>query len=62
MERFGDATIGILADGALTLAMIWESAWTQGKGNTRIATKNLTAINQTAFQALYQDATFVPSP
>ncbi len=25
-NRFGDATIGILADGALTLAMIWESA------------------------------------
>jgi hypothetical protein len=50
-RQFGDATIGILADGAVTLAMIWESAWTQGKGNTRIRAKSLTAVNETDLQA-----------
>ena len=60
-EQFGDATIGILADGAVTLAMIWESAWIQGKGDTRIPAKSLAAVSEADLQTLYQDISFVPS-
>jgi len=62
-DQFGDATIGILADGALTLAMIWDSAWAVGKGTSRIAAKALVPVQQTDLQALYQDEQhpFVPS-
>ena len=62
-NQFGDATIGILADGAVTLAMIWQSAWTQGKGDTRIPAKSLTPVNKADLQTLYEDTQhpFVPS-
>jgi hypothetical protein len=59
--QFGDATIGILADGAVTLAMLWESAWTQGKGDTRIPAKSLAPVAEASLQALYVDTQFVPS-
>jgi hypothetical protein len=62
-EQFGQATIGILADGALTLAMIWDSAWATGRGNTRIRKAALAPIDPAELQALYQDTLhpFVPS-
>jgi hypothetical protein len=60
-DKFGQATIGTIADGARTLATIWEGAWTQGKGTTRIPTNKLTPINLNDLQALYEDDQFVPS-
>ncbi|RDV43831.1 hypothetical protein DOE76_15210 [Leifsonia sp. ku-ls] len=60
-ERFGAATSGLFADGALTLAMVWESAWALAGGETALPTEALAAIDPAALQALYEDPAFVPS-
>jgi hypothetical protein len=62
-NKFGPATVTVLADGALTLAMLWESAWAKGDGDTRFTQAQLRAIDRTKLQALYEDDenVFVPS-
>jgi hypothetical protein len=60
-DRFGPATVSVLADGARTLAMLWDSAWTQGQGDTRFTAAQLTAVDRSALQHLYESPGFVPS-
>jgi hypothetical protein len=55
--QFGQATIGVMADGARVLAMLWDSAWQQGGAIAGAAA----AIPQRDLQALYEQADFVPS-
>ncbi|MEF2978105.1 hypothetical protein [Subtercola sp. YIM 133946] len=60
--QFGQQTVGLFADGALTLAMVWQSAWDAAKGDTKIAaTTDVGAIDTGSLQALYEDPGFVPS-
>jgi hypothetical protein len=59
-KRFGKDTIRVLADGCRTLAMLWESAWVQGKGAS-IAKSSLKAVSRAKLKTLYEDQTFVPS-
>jgi hypothetical protein len=60
-QRWGDATIATMADGARLLAFLWDAAWTAGKGNS-IAESKLTPIDFDTLRELYTtDETFVPS-
>jgi len=60
-EELGQGTIRNLADGALTLAGLWESAWAQAGGENRFDVNDLVAIDPDALRALYEDPDFVPS-
>jgi hypothetical protein len=59
--KFGDKTVDLMAAGALTLAMLWESAWKQGHGNTKISSTDLGPVDQKELAKLYLDPGFVPS-
>ncbi len=59
--NFGDKTVDLMARGALTLAMIWESAWKKGHGTTRIAKADLGPADEAELAKLYLDTDFVPS-
>jgi hypothetical protein len=56
---FGPQTIDVMADGCLSLAQIWESAWAEGDGNHTMG--NLGAVDQDALKTLYQDPKFMVS-
>lgn len=62
-DQFGAATVATLADGAVTLGMLWESAWVVGAGSERFTTAQMVAIDRAKLQALYEDDenVFVPS-
>jgi len=48
--------------GVRTLAVIWASAWKQGKGETKVPASALKGIARTKLKALYEDRdNFVPS-
>lgn len=60
----GDRTMDCMADGAATLATIWQSAWTAGGGDAKGAfTKKVLAepIDQERLKALYDSRTFAES-
>jgi hypothetical protein len=59
-KRFGTATGAATADGCRVLAMLWESAWREGKGEV-IDDDLLGAIPANELMALYSDQLFVPS-
>jgi hypothetical protein len=59
-NAFGDATIARLADGARTLAVLWQSAWDEGDGDD-IAVSHMTTQSQAALQLRYNDKTFAPN-
>ena len=59
--RFGTATAGLFADGALTLAMLWRSAWELADGETAFPASALAAVDPAVLQDLYEDPSFVPS-
>lgn len=60
-DQFGDGTILTLADGAITLAVLWESAWHLADGEARFTDAEITPMPRADLQALYEDETFVPS-
>jgi len=60
-KQFGQATITVLADGARTLAMLWDSAWTHGDGAGRFPNTQLTAISRADLQTLYENPAFIRS-
>jgi hypothetical protein len=62
-NQFGTGTLATLADGVVTLGMIWESAWIAGGGNDKFTTQQMVAINRAKLQTLYEDEenVFVPS-
>jgi len=60
-RQFGDSTIGLLVDGALTLAMIWQSAWKVAGGDSAFSAAQLAALDRPVLQRLYEDPGYVPS-
>lgn len=60
-QQFGTGTIASLCDGAMTLAVIWESAWIQGQGESRFTLAQMVAIHKNSLRARYEKTTFVQS-
>jgi hypothetical protein len=61
-DATGDRTMECLAAGAICLADLWDSAWREGKGETRFTKTELkTAINKNKLRALYNTKTFLES-
>lgn len=60
-EKFGEATVTVLADGVRTLATLWESAWILGDGDHRVPAGQLQPIDRATLQHLYESPDFVPS-
>jgi len=58
-DHFKDQTVTVLFDACRYLALLWESAWEEGDGDTTM--NNLGEIDQDALKALYMDKTFLPS-
>jgi hypothetical protein len=59
-KKFGDRTIHVMAEGARTLAAIWQGAWDAGQGDD-IADGKLQLIDQQLLSDLYEDTSFVES-
>ncbi len=61
--ELGDATLDRLADGAMTLALIWQSAWSEGGGDKsgHIAQDQLAPISKPALKKLYESKEFAKS-
>ena len=59
-EKVGAATIDVIADGCRTLAMLWESAWVEGRGPL-IPAAELQTISRPRLQKIYERQGFVPS-
>jgi hypothetical protein len=57
-EKFGDKTIECMQDGTHLLAVLWQSAWVEGKGSTTITA---TAITEKEAMKICGDADFLPS-
>jgi hypothetical protein len=60
-DNFGDGTIATLADGCVTLAVIWESAWRAGGGEQRFSMGDMDPINKNSLRARYEKQSFVRS-
>lgn len=58
-EEFGDRTKQTIANGAHTMAVIWQSAWKEGKGNALDIPTN--AFTQPALMKWYKKPSFVQS-
>ncbi len=60
-DQLGDRTITNVAEGCRVMAILWQSAWIAGNGDS-IATAKLTERSKTALKKLYDDKEkFVPS-
>jgi hypothetical protein len=59
-EQFGEGTILTMADGVLTLAMIWQAAWNVGNGD-EIPESDLVPVDTKKLQELYEEEKFVES-
>jgi len=58
----GDETAASMAEGALTLATLWQSAWAEGDGDHTVPAAQLgAAANKNTLRGRYNKATFVPS-
>jgi hypothetical protein len=55
-----NATAACVADGSMTLATIWQSAWLEGGGN-QIASAALVAQDKDRLKELYDDKSFLPA-
>jgi hypothetical protein len=55
----GADTIKVMADGAVCLAQLWDSAWQEGGGDEKIG--NLDAVSEKALEDLYRNPEFLPS-
>src|SRR3569832_2030530 len=59
-DQYGTATRAVIADGCRVLAMLWDSAWSEGNGRA-IDEKLLEALPENDIIALYSDQQFLPS-
>jgi hypothetical protein len=57
--KLGNDTISVMGDGARCLALLWESAWKEGKGSK--AKIPVTPFTETSLAKLYQRKEFLPS-
>lgn len=60
-NRLGERTVNCMADGALCLATIWESAWQEGGGPSNVRDEQLVAIDRNTLVALYSTSSFLQS-
>ncbi|WP_010584714.1 hypothetical protein [Schlesneria paludicola] len=60
-NEFGDGTIECMKDGVHMLAVLWQSAWVAGDGDTSISASARKAITKSHAMKICQDADFLPS-
>jgi hypothetical protein len=60
-NRFGVATGTVMADGTVTLGMLWESAWHVAGAEGKFSPAQLGSVNRRTLRSLYEKTTFVPS-
>jgi hypothetical protein len=60
-EKFGAATIDLIAHGSLTLASLWESAWLEGLKGKKVPVGDLEAVSMEELSELYLKPEFLPS-
>jgi hypothetical protein len=58
-KAYGQETINVMKQGAHLLAVLWESAWEVGKGETKV--RSLPALTQEEAMAIVTDPDFLPS-
>jgi hypothetical protein len=58
-DALGEDKIKVMADGAIGLAQLWDSAWKEGDGDNTIS--NLGEIDESTLETLYQNPEFLPS-
>jgi hypothetical protein len=58
-DALGEDTIKVMADWAICLAQLWDSAWKEGAGANTI--HDLGVIDESALETLYQNPQFLPS-
>jgi hypothetical protein len=58
-QKLGKDTMKLMAEGALCLATLWESAWIEGNGDENVAVGDLKTIPEPKLMALYNDKDFV---
>ncbi|WP_244931117.1 hypothetical protein [Nocardioides sp. W7] len=60
-QQFGEGTTLNMADGVVTLAMLWESAWEAGSSGDPLPAHLLGPADRDELRALYEDPKFVES-
>jgi hypothetical protein len=60
-EEFQKQTVRLIVRGALTLAVLWESAWKEGLQGREVEDGALEAVSMEDLTDLYQDPDFLPS-
>jgi hypothetical protein len=58
-KKFGKKTIGVMQSGSHLLAVLWESAWALGEGETRIT--SVRALREAEAMKICADPDFLPS-
>jgi len=58
-EAYGQKTVNVMKQGAHLLAVLWESAWEVGSGETKV--KSLRALTQDEAMGIVSDPDFLPS-
>jgi hypothetical protein len=57
--KFGDRTLNVMKGGTHLLAVLWESAWALGQGETQV--KSVAALSQAKAMSICQRPDFLPS-
>jgi hypothetical protein len=60
-NQFGVATGKVMADGTVTLAMLWESAWRVAEAEGTFSASELGPVNKNSLRSLYEKTDFVQS-
>jgi hypothetical protein len=60
-NQFGVATGKVMADGTVTLAMLWESAWRVAEAEGTFSSSELGPVNKNSLRSLYEKTDFVQS-
>ena len=58
-KKFGDRTAEVMSFGCRHLALLWESAWAEGKGDSTIG--GISASDQSVLAGIYNKHNFVQS-
>ena len=60
-NALGERTIKNISEGSRTLAILWQSAWHHGNGNSKFKNASLVELDKKELQKKYMDKNFVPS-
>ena len=58
-KAYGQKTVNVMKQGAHLVAVLWESAWEVGSGETKV--RALRALTQDEAMAIISDPDFLPS-